>query len=109
MKFVIPTAIIATLAITFAIAPTTKPVAAQQGTHCADRETVIERLTTGFGEIRHSVGIGSNNVIVETFANDTTGTWTIIITLPTGATCFAASGQAFETATLTAPTPEPNL
>ena len=42
------------------------------------------------------MGIGANNAIVEVFASDQTGSWTITVTAPGGLTCLVASGQAFE-------------
>lgn len=63
--------------------------------NCAPREVVIERLASVYGETRRSIGLGSNNTIVEVFAADN-GTWTITFTNPAGTTCLVASGQAFE-------------
>lgn len=91
-------------AIGLGLIMTTTSVSAQQsGRSCAPREKVIERLADGFGETRHSVGLGANNVVVETFASSETGTWTITVTMPTGMTCLVASGQAFETASVALP------
>lgn len=69
---------------------------AQAARNCADRDKVLERLNTAFGETRQSVGLGTNNSMMEIFASEETGTWTITVTLPTGKTCLIASGQAFE-------------
>ncbi|SNY48405.1 hypothetical protein SAMN06297129_1437 [Pseudooceanicola antarcticus] len=63
---------------------------------CAPREVVVNRLAEGYGETRRSIGIGSNNAMVEVFASDDSGTWTITMTSPQGITCLIASGQAFE-------------
>ena len=84
---------------------------AQQARNCAPRDLVLARLSASYGETRQSVGLGSNNVVVETFASSETGTWTITITMPTGLTCLVASGQAFETAAVALPdiTPPPDL
>lgn len=68
---------------------------AQQAS-CADRSMVVERLQDRFGESRQSVGLGRNNAVVEVFASATTGTWTIIVTMPTGMTCLVASGESWE-------------
>lgn len=67
-----------------------------QSSPCAERERIVSRLTTKYGETRQSIGLGANNGIVETFASDETGTWTITVTMPDGMTCLVASGQAFE-------------
>ncbi|MDK3073384.1 hypothetical protein QO034_09705 [Sedimentitalea sp. JM2-8] len=71
-------------------------VAAQQNRNCAPREAVIERLASGYGETRQSIGLGSQGAVVEIFASTETGTWTITVTTPNGTTCLVASGQSFE-------------
>lgn len=63
---------------------------------CADRDKIVNRLETAYGEVRQSVGLGTNNSMMEVFASEETGTWTITVTLPSGKTCLLASGQAFE-------------
>lgn len=75
---------------------TTTDVAAQTSRNCGPREAVVTRLAEGYGETRQSMGIGANNAIVEVFASDQTGSWTITVTAPGGLTCLVASGQAFE-------------
>lgn len=69
---------------------------AQNSRNCADRERVVTRLAEGYGEVRQSIGIGANNSIVEVFASEETGSWTITVTSPAGVTCLVATGQAFE-------------
>lgn len=71
-------------------------VEAQQSRNCAPRETVVDRLADGYGETRQSMGLGANNSVVEVFASEESGTWTITVTMPNGMTCLVASGQAFE-------------
>lgn len=64
--------------------------------NCGPRDGVINRLATKYGETRHSIGLGANNSVVEVFGNESTGSWSITVTLPTGMTCLMASGEAFE-------------
>jgi len=70
--------------------------AAQSARNCAPRDTVVEKLAEGYGETRQSMGLGANNSVVEVFASDETGTWTITVTTPNGVTCLVASGQSYE-------------
>ncbi|WP_424969597.1 hypothetical protein [Dinoroseobacter sp. S76] len=63
---------------------------------CAERDKVVSRLTSNYGETVRSMGLGANNGVMEVFASDETGTWTITVTMPNGQTCLIASGQAFE-------------
>lgn len=72
-------------------------LATAQGTNCAPRETVVDRLASRYGETRQSIGLGANNQMMEVFASVQTGTWTITLTLANGMTCLIASGQAYET------------
>ncbi len=74
---------------------TTTDIAAQ-GRNCAPRDAVVNRLAEGYGETRQSMGLGANNAVVEVFASDETGSWTITVTAPNGVTCLVASGQGFE-------------
>ncbi|WP_457650454.1 hypothetical protein [Profundibacter sp.] len=67
-----------------------------QGQNCAAHDAVVTRLATAYGETRHSIGLAADNSVVEVFASDETGTWTITVTTADGTTCLVASGQAFE-------------
>jgi hypothetical protein len=78
---------------------------AQQTPSCAPHQAVVERLNSAYGETRHSVGLSVNNTMVEVFASDSTGTWTIIVTAASGMACLVAAGEAFETVADTLPKP----
>lgn len=67
-----------------------------QPNNCAEHRMVVERLASGYGESRQSIGIGADNTVVEVFASLDTGTWTITVTAPGGPTCMVASGAAFQ-------------
>jgi hypothetical protein len=69
---------------------------AQSRPNCAERDSVVARLAEGYGETRQVIGLGANNSLVEVYASDDTGTWTITVTLPNGMTCLVASGQSYE-------------
>ncbi|HHK74842.1 MAG TPA: hypothetical protein ENJ57_06720 [Rhizobiales bacterium] len=70
--------------------------AGAQTQNCAPRDMVIERLANKYGEVRQSMGLGANNVVIEVFASEKSGTWTITATSVSGLTCLVASGQAYE-------------
>ena len=72
------------------------PAIALDTRNCAPRDTVVDRLANTYGETRRSMGLGANNAVVEVFASNDSGSWTITVTLPNGITCLVASGQAFE-------------
>ena len=67
-----------------------------QQRNCGPRDTVVDRLNSSYGETRKSIGLGANNQVVEVFASEETGTWTITVTTVQGVTCLVASGQAYE-------------
>ncbi|WP_291730046.1 hypothetical protein [Leisingera sp. F5] len=77
--------------LTLAAAP-----AAAQSRNCAPRDTVIKRLAEKYGESRQSIGVGQKGMVMETFASENTGSWTITVTTPNGMTCLVASGQSYE-------------
>lgn len=72
------------------------PTMAQNLQHCAPRGQVVARLADKYGESRQAVGLGSNNAVMEVFANIDGGSWTITVTMANGMTCLVASGQAYE-------------
>ena len=67
-----------------------------QSRSCADRAMVVERLAQSYGESRQSIGLASDNTMVEVFASMDTGSWTITVTRPGGPTCLVAAGQAYQ-------------
>ena len=72
------------------------PARAEGPTSCGPRADIVARLSAHFGETRRGIGLGNGNSIVEVFASDATGSWTVTVTLPDGRTCLVASGQAWE-------------
>ena len=70
---------------------------------CGVRDKVVERLATTYGETRRSMGLANNSTVMEVYASDKTGSWTITVTLPNGLTCLVASGDGFEALAETLP------
>ena len=71
------------------------PVAATQ---CGPPEVLTRVLGGTYGEYPVSRGLGSqqgNSVIMETWANPETGTWSIIVNRSDGVACLVASGEAW--------------
>lgn len=64
---------------------------------CGQRDHVVAQLRARFGEQVRSVGLAGQTRIVEVFASDETGSWTITVTSVDGTTCLMASGQHFQT------------
>lgn len=68
----------------------------QPSQNCAPHASMVAQLVEKYGETRQSIGLTSGNQLVELFASSETGSWSIIVTRPTGMTCILAAGQAFE-------------
>ena len=62
---------------------------------CSERGKFLERLATGYEESPVAMGLASNGSVLEVLASDG-GSWTIIVTTPTGKSCVVASGEAWE-------------
>ena len=84
------------MALSVAVAALFMTTSARAQTNCADRAMVVERLAAKYGESRRSVGMAANNSVVEVYANDGTGSWSIVVTTPNGQSCLVASGMAYE-------------
>ncbi|MGR3468954.1 MAG: hypothetical protein ACU0CI_13860 [Shimia sp.] len=69
---------------------------ARAANNCAARATVVDRLADRYGESRRSMGVAANRQLVEVYANDDTGSWSIVVTTPQGQACLVASGTSFE-------------
>lgn len=67
-----------------------------QTPNCAPRPEVLRRLAETYGETRRGIGMAQQGAVMEVFASDDTGSWTITVTLPNGLTCLVAAGEAYE-------------
>ena len=59
---------------------------------CGDRDHVIASLSGKFPEQHIASGFQSSAGLMEIWASDSDGTWTILLTKPDGQTCVVASG-----------------
>ncbi len=72
---------------------------AHSAPQCDSRETVTALLADRYGETRRALGVAGETAVMELFAADATGTWSIIMTLPDGRMCLMASGSHYEAVT----------
>jgi len=63
---------------------------------CAARKEVVARLAERYGETLRSVGLNRDNALLEVYASEETGSWTILLTDPAGRACLVASGEMWE-------------
>jgi len=61
-------------------------------TPCGARGMIVDRLQEKYQEVPRAKGLGNATQIVEIWASVETGTFTILITDPTGKSCIAATG-----------------
>lgn len=82
--------------LTMTAALTASATGALAATACANRTTVVERLASRYGETLQSMGLHRDNSVIEVYASNSTGTWTILVTRPDGVACLLASGEMWE-------------
>ena len=54
-------------------------------------------LEKEYGEQARAMGLAQDNTVMEVYASEESGTWTLTVTMPNGLTCLVASGKSFET------------
>ncbi|GGF71134.1 hypothetical protein GCM10011332_26410 [Terasakiella brassicae] len=62
---------------------------------CGERVDIIDALKERYHEVPVSMGLAGNGGVVEIFASNK-GSWTIIVTKPTGVACVVSAGEAWE-------------
>lgn len=72
---------------------------AHSAPQCDSREAVTALLADRYNETRRAIGIAGETAVMELFAAETTGSWSITVTLPDGRMCLMASGSNYETVT----------
>lgn len=68
------------------------PAALQAQTHCAARDSVVQKLESGYGEAFAGGGLQNSNRVIEVWLSEEKGTWTILMTRSDGTTCIMATG-----------------
>jgi hypothetical protein len=73
------------------------PTVGQAQTVCGSRADFVKKLQKGYAEKPVSVGLASNGSMIEVFASEN-GTFSIVITQPSGNTCLVAAGDNWQSA-----------
>lgn len=63
---------------------------------CDQRTSVVGELSQSFKEKPVAVGLQGNGTLLEVFASKDTGSWSILLTLPSGVSCLTLVGDSFE-------------
>ena len=83
------------LVLTAFVAVFSWPFVATAQTACDDRKAIVDKLAKTFSEAPVSMGLATNGSVIEVFASPT-GTFTIILTMPSGLSCVMAAGENWE-------------
>lgn len=75
---------------------------------CGPRDVVTNNLATKYGESQTAVMLNNRGLLIEVYSNETTGTWTFLVSAPSTPelVCLLDDGQAFA---LVEPTPQGSL
>ncbi len=69
------------------------PAGAQ--TVCGEHSKFVEMLGAKYAEKSVAMGLTSTGAVIEVLISDE-GTWSILLTYPTGSTCMVAAGDKWE-------------
>ena len=69
---------------------------------CKDRPTFLSYLGNSYSEAPVAMGLANNGSVIEVLSSKGGGTWTIIVTQPSGLSCIVASGEAWDVAPIKA-------
>ncbi|MEL0106777.1 MAG: hypothetical protein ACO3MW_01765 [Rhodospirillales bacterium] len=72
--------------------PFSSPAAAQMA--CETRAKITKTLKKDYSELPVSAGLDNAGRMIEVFASKK-GSWTILITMPTGVSCLMATGESW--------------
>ena len=71
------------------------PAMAQEQSACVKRSDFLKHLSANYDEAPIAMGLTSTGRVLEVVVSET-GSWTIIVTLPSGISCGVASGVSWE-------------
>jgi hypothetical protein len=62
---------------------------------CGDRQPIVDVLAKNYDEHRRAIGIMGKSGFVEFFVSKA-GTWTVIVSSPSGRACIVAAGHSWD-------------
>ena len=71
------------------------PALAQESTKCVKRSDLLDHLSSNFKESPVAMGLTTGGKVLEVVVS-ANGSWTIIVTTPSGISCGVASGKSWE-------------
>jgi hypothetical protein len=82
-------------ALILGMAAAAPPVRAQM-LPCGARDAIVTNLGEKYGETRRGGGLAGPTAVVEVYASEKTGTWTILRTGTNGLSCVMAVGEGWQ-------------
>ncbi len=79
--------------LVFGMAASAPPALAQST--CGSHDKISETLEAQYGESVVARGLQSATQLLEVWRSDETGSWTVLVVLPSGTACVMASGTAW--------------
>lgn len=67
-----------------------------QASACVKRPDLVRYLSKEFKEVPIARGLADSGAVFEVFSHRDGATWTIVVTMPSGATCLVATGNYWE-------------
>jgi hypothetical protein len=64
--------------------------------NCADHNSVKSYLEDKFAEVPVSHGLQADGKLLQVFASEQSGTWSMVATTPNGLSCIVAVGEAWQ-------------
>jgi hypothetical protein len=87
------TLVLLATAATIALSAQTGPAEAQR-VLCKDRSEIVKILSRRFNETQRSFGLQNDRRVLELYASPD-GSWTALLTMPSGKSCVIAAGKAW--------------
>jgi hypothetical protein len=72
------------------------PIGAAAQQNCSTWDQVTGHLAQEYSETQQNYAMGASGALVEMYANTVTGSWSLLVTQPGGATCLIGSGFGFQ-------------
>lgn len=88
---------LACLPLALCLAPAAEATSPIAEIVCAPRGEMLRRLETEYGAARQGIGLDGPERMVEVWAAERSGNWTLVMTYPDGQSCIVAMGEAWET------------
>lgn len=73
-----------------------QPAPSDPAIPCYGALEIAEHLSAKFDEMPIAFGLQSNGNMLQVYASEEKGTWTVVSTTPTGMSCIVATGEGWE-------------